>query len=118
MEAYLFMLIFAAVLFLVAASLYFSKDPRKSVWLADRDGSRKMSKADASRQAKQIARGVALVALVITVGCGIGFIWGDYGWWVILSGVIAAVLLAFRLSRQDCEPSDTEEGPPENEENG
>ena len=115
--AYLFMLIFAAALFLVAASLYFSKDPRKSMWLPGTGGSGKMSKAAAVRLARQTARGVALAAFVMTVGSVIGLIWTDYGWWVILSGVIAAVLLAFRISRQDFEPANAESEAVEEEEN-
>ena len=115
MEAYLFMLIFAAALFLVAASMWFSKDPSKSIWIT---GSHKTSKATAARQAKQIARGVALVALVIAVGSCIGLIWKETGWWVILSGVIAAVILAFRISGQENDSPVTEEESSKNEENG
>ena len=109
MEAYLFMLIFAGVLFLVSASLYFSRDPRKSVWMGSAP---KKTKADAVKAARQTAIGVALVAVVITVGSVIGLVREDLGWWVILSGVIAAVLLAIRISRQEDEPEE-EEAPKE-----
>ena len=99
MEAYLFMLIFAAVLFLVAASLYFSRDPRRNIFFSDGGGSRSMSKDAAVRHARQLGKGVALVALVIAVGSLIGLWREDLGWWIILSGVIAAVLYAIRLAR-------------------
>ena len=95
--AYVFMLIFAGALFLVAASLYFSRDPRSHLFFPG--GGRKMPKEAAVRQARQVAGGVALTALVIAVGGVIGLFRPDLGWWVILSGVIAAVLYAIRLSR-------------------
>ena len=99
MEAYLFMLIFAAVLFLVAASLYFSRDPRRNIFFSEGGGSRSMSKDAAVRHARQLGKGIALVALVIAVGSLIGLWREDLGWWIILSGVIAAVLYAIRLAR-------------------
>lgn len=102
--AYVFMLIFAGVLFLAAASLYFSRDPRNHILFPG--GGRKMPKEAALCQARQVAGGVALTALVIAVGSVIGLFRPDFGWWIIIAGVIAAVLYAIRLSRLPSEPSD------------
>ncbi len=104
--AYVFLLIFAGLLFLAAASLYFSRDPRGNLFFP---GGRSMPKDAAVRLARQVGKGVALAALVIAVGCGIGFRRPDYGWWVILSGVIAAVIYAVRLSRVESETNDPED---------
>ena len=108
MEAYWFMLIFAAVLFLVSASLYFSRDPRGNIFFSVGGGSGKMSKAAALRHARQLGKGIALVALVVAVGSGIGLWREDLGWWVILSGGIAAILYAVRLSRLPDESPDSD----------
>lgn len=107
--AYVLMLVFAGVLCLAAASLFFSRDPRGNLFFPGGSGGKSMPKDAAVRLARQVAKGVALVALVIAVGSVVGFLRPDYGWWIILSGVIAAVLYAVRLSRLDSPPADQED---------
>ena len=106
--AYVFLLIFAGLLFLAAASLCFSRDPRKNIFFPS-GGDRKMSKVAAVRYARQVGRGVALTALVIAVGSVVGLFRPDVGWWIIIAGVISAVLYAIRLSRLPSDPSETDE---------
>jgi len=106
--AYVFMLIFAGVLFLAAASLYFSRDPRNHIFFpGSRD--RKMPKEAAVRLARQVAGGVALTAFVIAVGGVVGLFRPELGWWIIIAGVIAAVLYAIRLSHLAPDSSDSDD---------
>ena len=69
------MIIFGVLLLLAAASLAFSKDPRKSVFFARVHG--KPSKAEAKKTALSIAGCVAGVGLAIIIYCVIGLIKGS-----------------------------------------
>ena len=70
--AFIFLLIFGCLLLLAAASLWFSKDPRNSLFFARVQG--KPDKEEARRTARQIAAGVAGAGLAIIVSCVIGLI--------------------------------------------
>ena len=73
-NAYIFLTIFGAVLLLAAASLWFSRDPRNSVFFARVHG--KMSAAAARKTAREIAAALAGVGLAIIVYCVSGLIHG------------------------------------------
>ena len=72
--AFIFLLIFGCLLLLAAASLWFSKDPRNSLFFARVQG--KPGKEEARRTARQIAAGVAGAGLAIIIYCVIGLIRG------------------------------------------
>ena len=72
--AFVFLLIFGCLLLLAAARLWFSKDPRNSLFFARVQG--KPGKEDARRTARQFAAGVAGAGLAIIVYCIIGLIRG------------------------------------------
>ena len=72
--AFIFLLIFGCLLLLAAASLWFSKDPRNSLFFARVQG--KPGKEAARRTARRIAAGVAGAGLAIIVYCVIGLIRG------------------------------------------
>ena len=72
--AFLFLLIFGCLLLLAAASLWFSKDPRKSVFFARVQG--KPNKEEARKTARQIAAAVAGVGIAIIIYCLVGLIGG------------------------------------------
>ena len=72
--AVIFLLIFGCLLLLAAAKLWFSKDPRNSVFFAKVQG--KQGKEEARRTARQIAAAVAGVGLAIIVYCVIRLIRG------------------------------------------
>ncbi len=72
--ALIFLLIFGCLLLLAAASLWFSKDPRNSLFFARVQG--KPGKEEARRTARQIAAGVAGAGLAIIVYCVVGLIRG------------------------------------------
>ena len=72
--AFVFLLIFGCLLLLAAASLWFSKDPRNSLFFARVQG--KPGKEEARRTARQIAAGVAGAGLAIIIYCVIGLIRG------------------------------------------
>ena len=72
--AFVFLLIFGCLLLLAAASLWFSKDPRKSVFFARVQG--KLNKEDARRTARPLAAGVAGAGLAVFIYCLIGIIGG------------------------------------------
>ncbi len=74
--AFVFMMIFGAALLLAAASLAFSKDPRKSPLLSRTAGIEKMGKDRARKTAREIAAAVAGVGLAIIIYCAIGLISG------------------------------------------
>ena len=73
-NAFLFLLIFGVLLLLSAASLWLSKDPRKSIFFAKVHG--KPSKEKARRTARQIASALAGVGFAIIIYCAIGLIRG------------------------------------------
>ena len=73
-NAFLFLLIFGAALLLAAVSLWFSRDPRNSVFFARVQG--RMSRETARKTAKEIAGAVAGVGLAIIFYCVIGLIRG------------------------------------------
>ena len=68
--AFIFLLIFGCLLLLAAASLWFSKDPRNSMFFARVQG--KPGTEEARRTARQIAAGVAGVGFAIIIYCVIG----------------------------------------------
>ena len=72
--AFIFLLIFGCLLLLAAASLWFSKDPRNSLFFAKVQG--KPGKEEARRTARRIAAGVAGAGLAIIIYCLIGIIGG------------------------------------------
>ena len=72
--AFIFLLIFGCLLLLAAASLWFSKDPRNSLFFARVQG--KPGKEEARKTARQIAAGVAGAGLAIIVYCVVGLIRG------------------------------------------
>ena len=71
-NAFLFLLIFGALLLLAAVSLWFSRDPRNSVFFARVWGD--MGREKARKTAKEIAAAVAGVGLAIILYCVIGLI--------------------------------------------
>ena len=71
-NAFLFLLIFGAALLLAAVSLWFSGDPRNSIFFSRVRG--KMSLEEARKTAKEIAGAVAAVGLAIMLYCVIGLI--------------------------------------------
>ena len=72
--AFIFLIIFGASLLLAAASLAFSKDPRKSPLMARTYGN--VSKEQAKKTAREIAGCVAAVGLALIIYCTIGLITG------------------------------------------
>ncbi len=73
-NAFIFLMIFGAALLLAAASLAFSKDPRKSVFFARMRGD--YSLPEAKKAAREIAVCLAGVGLAIIVYCAVGLIRG------------------------------------------
>lgn len=73
-NAFIFLMIFGVLLLLAAASLFFSKDPRKSVFFARMHG--RYSIDAAKKAAGTIAGCVAGVGLAVIVYCVIGLIVG------------------------------------------
>lgn len=73
-NALIFILIFGLALLLTAAGLWFSKDPRKSPFLARVAGIEKMGKAEAQKIAREIAGCVAAVGLAIVIYCAISLL--------------------------------------------
>jgi len=67
MEAYLFLLIFGVVLLLAAASLWFSKDPRKSLLMGRM--SKKTPLQEAVKRSRQVASALFGVALALILFC-------------------------------------------------
>ncbi len=74
-NAYKFLIIFGVLLLLAAASLFFSKDPRNSVFFARMHG--KFSREEAGKTARTIAGCVAGVGLAVILYCVIGLITGS-----------------------------------------
>ena len=72
--AFVLLLIFGAAILLAAASLLFSKDPRKSVFFGRVQG--EMSKAEAQKTARTMAVCLAGVGTALVVYCVIGLLRG------------------------------------------
>ena len=70
--AFVFLIIFGVALLLAAASLAFSKDPRKSPFMARL--SDKTSLAEAKKTAREVAGCVAAVGLALIIYCAIGLL--------------------------------------------
>jgi len=104
MKPYIFMLIFSLVLFVAAAALYFSRDPRNSPLLFRVYGLKRMSKTDAVLKAKDIARGVALSAAAILIGSIIGLIAGNIGWVIMVVALVALPVYAHSPNDQNRRP--------------
>lgn len=73
MYAMLFMMIFGVALLLAAGLLVIQKDPRYSIMLAKVRGLKNKTPEEARAIARNIAKYVAIVGLVITVVFGIGY---------------------------------------------
>ena len=73
-NAFIFMIIFGLALLLAAASLWFSKDPRKSPLMGRVTESEKMKKDQARKTAREIAACVAAIGLAIIVYCAVGLL--------------------------------------------
>ncbi|MBR0160646.1 MAG: hypothetical protein IJQ02_05110 [Oscillospiraceae bacterium] len=72
--AFIFLLIFGVLILLAAASLWFSKDPRQSLFFARVHGN--PSKEKARRTAREIAGALAGVGIAIILYCIAGIIRG------------------------------------------
>ncbi len=72
--AFVFLLIFGVLILLAAASLWFSKDPRQSVFFARVHGNQ--SKEKARKTAREIAVALAGVGMAIVIYCIAGIIRG------------------------------------------
>ncbi|MBQ9661813.1 MAG: hypothetical protein IJV40_01535 [Oscillospiraceae bacterium] len=72
--AFIFFLIFGVLIIFAGCSLYFSKDPRRSVFFAR--VREKQNREDAQKTAKEIAVALFGVGAAIIVYCVIGFIRG------------------------------------------
>ncbi len=72
MEAMIFMMIFGACLLIVPLSLFLSKDPRQSIFLARVRNLDSMSLEQAKDKAREIGKIVGIVGLVIIVLFGMG----------------------------------------------
>ncbi|MBQ7488329.1 MAG: hypothetical protein IJT77_12620 [Clostridia bacterium] len=92
MEPFILMLIFSIALFLAAASLCFTRDPKNSPLLFRVYNLRKMSKAEAAKKAREVGTGVALVAAVILIGSIIGMLADSIGWFVMAAGLAALLI--------------------------
>lgn len=73
-NALIFMIIFGAALLLAAASLAFSKDPRKSPLLGRVVGIEKMEKDKARKIALEVAGCVAAVGLALVIYCSVALL--------------------------------------------
>ena len=73
-NALIFMIIFGAALLLAAASLAFSKDPRKSLLLGRVVGIEKMGKDRARIIALEVAGCVAAVGLALVIYCSVALL--------------------------------------------
>ena len=73
-NALIFMLIFGISLILAAASLWFSKDPRKSPLLGRVSGIEKMGKTGARKIAREISGCVAAAGLAIVIYCAVSLL--------------------------------------------
>ena len=72
--AFIFLLVFGVLILLAAASLWFSKDPRQSLFFARVHGN--PSKEKARRTAREIAGALAGVGIAIILYCIAGIIRG------------------------------------------
>ena len=72
-NAFIFLLIFGVLLLLAAASLAFSKDPRKSPFMA-RVHEKNLEQA--KKTAREVAGCVAAVGLALIIYCVIGLVKG------------------------------------------
>lgn len=73
-NALIFMIIFGLALLLAAASLWFSKDPRKSPLMGRVAGSEKMGKKEARKIAREIAGCVTAIGLALIIYCAISLL--------------------------------------------
>lgn len=72
--AFILFLIFGVLIILAGCSLFFSKDPRHSIFFARVHGKR--SREDAQKTAKEIAAALFGVGAAIVIYCIIGLIRG------------------------------------------
>ena len=71
MEAMIFMMIFGAALLLASGLLAITKDPKNSIFLARVRGLERMSREEALKIARKIAKIVAIVGASLIVFFGI-----------------------------------------------
>ena len=72
--AFLFLLLFGVLIILAGCSLFFSRDPRQSVFFARIRG--KQSLEEAKKTAKEIAIALFGVGTAIVVYCAVGYLRG------------------------------------------
>ena len=93
MEGFIMMIIFSGALVVAALRLYTTKNPKDSILMYKYHGLEKMSDADAHAAAQMVAKGVALVALVLAIGGVIGMFNILAGGLILIFGTLAAFVV-------------------------
>ena len=93
MEGFIMMIIFSGALVVASLRLYTTKNPKDSILMYKYHGLEKMSDADAHAAAQMVAKGVALVALVLAIGGVVGMFNILAGGLILIFGTLAAFVV-------------------------
>ncbi|MBR0452055.1 MAG: hypothetical protein IJI78_08695 [Oscillospiraceae bacterium] len=93
MEAFIMMIIFSGALVVAALRLYTTKNPKDSMLMYKYHGLEKMTDEEAHAAAQMVAKGVALVALVLCIGGIVGMFNVLAGGLILIFGTLAAFVV-------------------------